>query len=160
MPNTEAGRPGRSPLQSGFAYVWILLGVALLGLGMALAAEGEAVATQRVKEQELLSIGRQFRAALRSYTETRGVPEMGQYPKTLEDLLQDPRSGVTRRHLRKIFVDPMTGVAQWGLVRAGDRIVGVHSLSTASPLTQQRIESDGFLLEPRGQYRDWVFSYP
>ena len=53
----------------------------------------------------------------------------------LEELLQDPRYPDIRRYLRKIYLDPMTGSAEWGLVTGpGGEIYGVHSLSGDEPL--------------------------
>lgn len=143
----------------GFAYLWMLLMVALMGLGLTAAAELMHTATQRDKERELLSIGRQFRTALERY---RAVEVNGQrqWPMSLQDLLIDPRLPGTRRHLRKLFIDPMTGKAEWGEVRVAGRIVGVHSLSNAVPIKQSGFEADDIALEGKPAYSEWVFSLP
>jgi hypothetical protein len=87
-------------------------------------------------EQELLTIGAAFADALQSYADATpaGLPPQ---PPALKDLLKDTRqSGLVRRHLRKVFVDPMTGRAEWGVVYLGDKVgvVGVYSLSEAQPV--------------------------
>ncbi len=112
----------------GFAYLWVLISVALMGVGLARCGEIYATSVHRDQERQLLAIGRQFQNAMTSYRNASpvGVPH---YPKSMEDLLEDRRGPVLRRHLRKIFVDPMTGQATWGEVRMGGRIVGIHSLS-------------------------------
>ena len=82
---------------------------------------------------------------------------MGRYPESLDDLLEDNRGLVTRRHLRKIFVDPMTGRSEWGLVRVGGRIVGVHSLSDAIPVKQANFDVDFLEFESAQSLRERVF---
>lgn len=132
MPTGEQG-------QKGFTYIGILIAVAFFGL----ASVGSArllAATERVeREAELLFIGHQFRQAIKSYVQTG--PRAGQYPATLEDLLLDRRYPTTRRHLRRLFVDPITGKADWGLVLAPEGgIMGVHSLSEREPLKRANFD--------------------
>lgn len=143
----------------GFAYLWLLFTVAFLGLGLVIAAEVNSVAVQRDKEAELLSIGHQFREALRRYNARQAGPGQ-RYPATLDELLQDPRTPGVTRHLRQVFVDPMTGRAEWGLLRVGGRIVGVHSLSEAEPIKQAGFDDDDQLFAQSKRYRDWVFTHP
>lgn len=79
--------------------------MAFLGLGLVIAAEVNSVAVQRDKEAELLSIGHQFREALRRYN----VHQAGsgqRYPATLDELLQDPRTPGVTRHLRQALSTP------------------------------------------------------
>lgn len=147
----------------GFAYLWTLLLVAQLGLGLVIGMEVYATSVQRDKEYELLAIGRQFRTALQRYYEMqRGGPDdgKGEYPATLDDLLKDNRSPGIRRHLRRVFVDPMTGKPEWGLVKISGRIVGVHSLSEKRPIKQDRFEPEEAGFRGKQKYSDWVFTYP
>src|SRR6218665_276842 len=130
----------------GFSYLWLLLLLAFIGVGLAVAAQLHATAVQRQCEQELLAIGWQFRTALGRYHEAQQVAGKKEYPPSLEDLLQDPRFPGIERPLRKIFVDPITRKKQWGTLKIGGRVVGVHSLSEAATL-----KSDGF--EPRAAPR-------
>jgi hypothetical protein len=64
------------------------------------------------------------------------------------------------RHLRKVFVDPVTGKAEWGLVLIGDRIVGVHSLSEQKPIKQANFEAEVIHFANAENYTQWVFTYP
>jgi hypothetical protein len=73
-------------------------------------------------------------------------------------LLVDPRLPSQRRHLRRIYRDPMTHSFDWGLVRVGGRIVGVHSLSTAPTLKTTFDERDADL-QGAAQYDQWVFRH-
>lgn len=136
--------------------MWVLLLVALMGVGLTVAAEVHSVAVQRDKERELISIGRQFSAAIGRYYESGTKRE---FPMSLDDLLRDQRVPGVRRHLRKIFVDPMTGKAEWGLVRFDGRIIGVHSLSRKKPIKQDGFEPANADLAKKQAYTDWVFSY-
>jgi type II secretory pathway pseudopilin PulG len=143
---------------SGFTYLWLLILVALMGLATTLVASVHATASRSEKEAELLSIGRQFQRALISYHSVITSEGVGNYPESLEELLEDKRGLVTRRHLRKIYVDPMTGRAEWGLVRVGGRIVGVHSLSDTTPVKQANFDVDFVGFESAHSVKRWVFS--
>ena len=48
----------------GFAYLWVLLLVAFMGVGLMLGIDVYLTEMQREKERELLFIGHQFRAAI------------------------------------------------------------------------------------------------
>lgn len=146
--------------QSGFTYLWVLLTVALMGLGLASAVEVASTAVQRDKERQLISIGREFRAAIRRYYDAQIEAGRHMYPKTLEDLLKDPRVPGVRRHLRKIYVDPMTGRAEWGLLQVDGRIVGVYSLSTRAAIKQQGFDPDESAFVGKKTLDDWVFAFP
>lgn len=149
-----------STAQRGLIYIWVLLSVALIGLGLTVAVEVDATNTRRDKEKELLAIGRQFRVAIRSYYETPNASGLaGEYPARLEDLVEDTRGAKLHRHLRKVFVDPMTNQAQWGVIKAGTRIVGVYSLSEVMPIKQDGFEADDAEKKGAQKYSQWVFGY-
>ena len=144
--------------QRGFTYLTALFLVALLATGLALAGEVWETSVQREKETELLFVGNQYRNAIRLYYESTpgGVKR---YPATLAELLSDSRSPALRRHIRKLYPDPLGG-KEWGLVKAPEGgISGVFSLSTAKPL-----KTGGFKLRDAGfesakTYADWKFVY-
>jgi hypothetical protein len=145
--------------QCGFTYLWLLMTVAFIGQGMVAGAMIDAVVLKREKERELLAIGRQFIVAIgHYYRDGSGGQGVHRYPPTLEALLEDRRPGSPRRYLRKMFVDPMTGKAQWGTVTEGGRIVGVYSLSTQRPQKQGGFAED-LAFEGARSYRDWRFVY-
>jgi hypothetical protein len=146
--------------EQGFAYLWVLLLVAFLGVSLMAIVQVDATLAQRDKERELLAIGRQFRQALGRYHAVKAQGGRPEYPQSLDDLLRDPRSPGTVRHLRRIFVDPMTGKAEWGLVRVAGRIVGVHSLSSRTPIKQDGFEAEDAGLRGKRAYSDWAFTYP
>lgn len=108
----------RRNLRAGFTYVGLLVLVTVIGLVGAAALKVDALMRRAAAERELLEIGAAFSEALRSYADAtpRGQPAQ---PPSLQDLLRDPRYPGVRRHLRKIFLDPMTGKAEWGIVYLG-----------------------------------------
>jgi len=144
--------------QGGFTYLGLIIFVFILGMVGAATLKIGALLQRAHAEQELLEIGHQFSVALRTYAEAtpRGQP---QQPSSLQELLRDPRFPNPRRHLRRIFVDPVTGKAEWGLVRAGEggRILGVHSLSQAAPLKVANFDKRFPGFDNREHIADWKF---
>jgi type II secretory pathway pseudopilin PulG len=135
----------------------VLVLVALVGIALAAAGQVWHTALKRAKERELLFIGQEFRLALYRYAKhTPGKEKRA--PMSLEELLQDPRYPGIQRYLRKIYVDPMTGGTEWGLVKgAAGEIQGVHSLSTDEPLKKANFALADTRFEGAKKYSDWVF---
>lgn len=142
--------------QHGFGYILVLFAIAALGLLTAGAGQVWHTTAQREKEADLLFIGNQFRQAIRSYHDST-PGETKQYPATLQDLLEDNRFPMPRRHLRQLYRDPMTGSTAWGLVKAGDRIIGVRSLSDSKPFKQVFDRRDE-ALSGKLHYNEWIFT--
>jgi type II secretory pathway pseudopilin PulG len=133
----------------------VLILLAVLSAGLAGVGTMWHTQAQREREEELLFIGEQFRTALRSYVQ--GSPAGAKrFPNSLEELLQDRRQPTTVRHLRRIFVDPMTRRAEWGLLRQPDGgIRGVHSLSTGRPFRTDDLPGG---LTGGATYAEWKFA--
>lgn len=143
----------------GFTYLWVLFSVAFMGVGMMLFAQLWSTSVKRERELELIWIGRSFRDAIgRYYESTPGLAK--QYPLSLDDLLKDPRFPGTRRHLRKLYIDPMTGKPEWGVVRVAGRIAGIYSLSQDAPMKKARFDLTETSFEGREKYTEWQFVYP
>lgn len=141
----------------GYTYLLVLFAVAVLGLASARAGQLWQTVSQREREAELLAIGVEMARALATYrNETpAGLSPM---PTRLEQLLEDGRFPVPRRHLRRIYRDPMTGRAEWGVVRTGEVIVGIHSLSPQKPLRREDLPLElGPSARSAAKYSDWVF---
>lgn len=149
-----------SVLQSerGFTYIGVLILVALMGIALAASGQLWHTVQKREKERELLFIGQEFRVALTRYAKhTPGQARRA--PLTLEELLQDPRYPDVQRYLRKIYVDPMTGNAEWGLMKGpGGEIYGIHSLSNEEPLKKSGFSRADRTFEKSMRYSDWVFT--
>jgi type II secretory pathway pseudopilin PulG len=141
----------------GFGYIGLLILVAMMSAALAGAGEVWHTAQQREKEQELLFAGGQFRRAIAQYyANTPGKAR--RYPLHLEELLKDPRHPGIRRYLRKIYLDPMTGKAEWGLVTGpGGEIYGVYSRSQDAPLKRAGFRLAEKDFEGRTKYSEWVF---
>jgi len=153
-------RSERGARQRGFTFLWVLLLVALLGVGLTVVAQMESMTSQRQKERELLSIGRQYREAIGRYYESQFPGRGHEYPRSLDDLLKDGRMPGVKRHLRKIFTDPATGKAEWGLVLVAGRVAGIHSLSDAKPIKQAGFEAEDMSFADKKTLSQWVFTYP
>ncbi len=119
----------RGSRQSGFAYLWTLMIVAFMGIGLAIGGDLYATLLKREKEKELLFVGHQFRAAIGRYVQANAGGIQGVYPASIDDLLKDPRFPSVQRHLRRLYRDPITGKAEWAPIMQNGRFVGVHSLS-------------------------------
>jgi type II secretory pathway pseudopilin PulG len=146
-------RTGRA---AGYTYVVVLIWVALAGIGLAITGELWRTTAQREREAELLFIGEEFKRAITSYYESS--PGVQRFPASLAALVRDERYPTVRRHLRKIYVDPMTGTAQWGLVKQPEGgIVGVYSLSFARPLRTGNFTGAQEEFAGKQKYSDWVF---
>jgi type II secretory pathway pseudopilin PulG len=127
-------RPASMPAgtQRGFTYIGLLLALALVAAGLSAAGVVWHTETQRAQEAELLFIGGEFKRAIAGFYDGTPGP-VKQLPKNLEDLLHDTRYPTVRRYLRKIYVDPISGRAEWGLVATPAGITGVYSLSQREP---------------------------
>ena len=137
----------------GFTYVGFLIFVAIAGAGLAAFAEIASHAAQREKEAELLFRGGQYRDAIASY-----FRKEQRYPKALAELLEDKRYPMPVRHLRRLYRDPLTGSAEWGLVEAPQGgVMGVYSRSDDKPIKTANfsIPNQGF--EEAASYADWKF---
>ena len=138
--------------QKGVVYLWALFAVTVAGVVLAATGQVWQIKVQREKELELLFIGDQFRKAIMSYY-NNPLTGVRQYPEKLEDLLEDKRGPIPIRHLRKIYIDPMTRDDEWGLVieeppqqqatgpqtgaqgAAGQAGLGLNTSAAASPVS-------------------------
>ncbi len=116
-------------------------------------------AVQREKEAELLFVGDQYRRAIERFLSTPlPAGQVRRLPQSLDELLLDPRFPQTVRHLRRLYPDPMTGEAAWGLLKdAQGGIAGVHSLSSTVPFKTANFPARYTEFAGLGSYREWVF---
>jgi len=143
---------------AGFTYVWLLVAVAVMAAGLAAIGEVASTTAKREKEAELLFVGDQFARAIAEYHASSPGPP--QYPRKLEELLADNRYPNARRYLRRVYPDPMTGRADWGLVRGpGGGIVGVHSQSMDRPLKIANFPQGYESFAGSAAYSSWVFGF-
>jgi type II secretory pathway pseudopilin PulG len=122
----------------GYTYVAVMVLLAVLSLASALTLEVAQTNARRSGEAELIAIGKEFERAFASYY--RQSP-MGarRHPEKLEDLVRDPRLPGVKRHLRKVYVDPMTG-EPWGTIAApGGGIMAVYSMAPGQPYREDLV---------------------
>ena len=80
------------------------------------------------------------------------------YPQELADLLQDNRFPQAKRHIRRLYPDPITNSDDWGLLRSIDgRITGVYSRSDATPFKRSGFSAEWSGFEGMEHYSDWQF---
>jgi type II secretory pathway pseudopilin PulG len=154
-----AMRPAARARQSGFTYIGVLILVAIMGITAAATGELWRTESRREAEAQLLFVGNQYRQAITGYYE-QSPGQKRSFPMRLDDLLRDPRVPGTKRYLRKLFADPVTGGEEWGLVKgpAGE-ILGVFSLSEQTPIKKSNFGVRDARLEDRQKYSEWVFMY-
>ena len=142
----------------GFTYLGMLLAVAFLGIGLAAIGTVWSTVAQREREAQLLFAGDAYRAAIDSYYASG--PLAHQLPKALDDLIEDRRGPLLRRHLRRLYPDPMTGQLDWQLTRDPDGgITGLNSASPRAPLKRANFSADDAAFEMAECYCDWKFVF-
>lgn len=144
--------------QSGFTYLSVLFLITLLGLAAGAAGKYWSFEAKRDREDELIFRGRQIRAAIeRYYYESPGAKS---YPKSLEDLVDDSRYPVHKHYLRKMYADPVTGKADWEIIKSPDGgIMGVRSSNEDEPIRKKNFPSDLKSFEDRNSYGEWLFVF-
>ncbi len=143
--------------QKGFTFVGVMVMMTIMLITMGAVSDVWHTVMQRENEQELLFIGHQFRKAIGKFYEKSGRG----YPASLDELLESPVGSTGKaRFLRKIYRDPMTGEAKWGLILGRDgKITGIYSLSEAKPYkVADFIEADNSFKDAE-KYSDWKFIY-
>jgi type II secretory pathway pseudopilin PulG len=126
--------------QGGFTYLGVLLAIALLGIGLAAASEVWSTTARRQRMEQLDWVGQQYVQAIGSYYEST-PGRVKAYPRDLKDLVEDRRFAFVRRHLRQVYVNPLSGVADWQVITAPDggvRGVRVATANGGNPETVSR----------------------
>lgn len=128
----------------GFTYLAVLILIIIMGIMLGAAGQQWSAYMKREREEELLFRGKQIVDAIyRWYNPGQGMQAVVGL-KDLKDLLKDPRSLSTVRHLRRLYTDPMTG-EEWKVITGPVKgtaiigIIGVASKSDAKPLRQKNI---------------------
>lgn len=153
------GRTGRSRrLSTGVVLLALLIALALGGFAVMAAVDVWSMARQRGQEQELLFVGNQYRQAIQRYFvgAPPGTPRV--LPTSLDDLLEDNRFPVPVHHLRRLYPDPITGSTEWGVLRAGSRVMGVYSLSEKATIKREGFAIGYEQFSGTSTYRDWLFA--
>jgi len=143
-------------MQRGYTYIGLLVIVVILGLMLTVVSRVWTMTVQREREAQLLWVGHAYRNAIASY-----YVHGGQFPQSLQQLLQDDRSPVPLRHLRQLYPDPMTGAADWTLISdpTSQHIMGVASSSKATPIKRKGFELGDAVFADTDCYCSWQFVY-
>lgn len=119
--------------EQGFTFIAVLAAMLLLALasqGVMTVLSAQAHRTREAESTRAIDI---YARALKSYYDASPGTNK-QYPEALEDLLLDKRQVTVRRHLRKLYADPLQPAAlqnAWGLMRdPKGRIKAVYSTAT------------------------------
>jgi type II secretory pathway pseudopilin PulG len=150
-------RSARNPAgAAGFTYVGLLIAIVIMGIGLSAVGTIWRTQAQREREQELLFIGHEFQRAIAAYY----AAGAHQFPQDINDLLEDKRWPEPRHHLRRLYVDPMTGAADWTILQTDMfGITGIASSSKAEPLKKKGFPSEEKTFEDATCYCDWKFAY-
>lgn len=143
----------------GVVLLALLLSLALGGIALMAAVDVWQITRQREREVELLFAGDQYRLAIRAYYFAAPSPSQRSFPPSIAALLDDPRFPTAVHHLRRAYPDPVTGQADWGLVRLGEGIVGVYSSSDKVPLKQAGFAQPYQHFNDQSAYTHWVFAF-
>lgn len=89
---------------------------------------------QRDREAALLRIGDEVVAAIGAYYH-QSPGNVRQYPPSLDHLVEDRRFVGIKRHLRRVYADPLAPGTPWGLVlRADGSLEGIYSMAPGQPV--------------------------
>lgn len=135
----------------------VLIAIAATGAVAAYSVQVGSQVSRKDAEDALLDAGLTLQRALRSYVNSSpGQTVLG--PRSLNELLKDPRFPATRRHLRQVPIDPLTGKADWVLVLSPDgQVIGVHSAATGMPIKRSGFPMELAHLADAQRYSDWRF---
>lgn len=147
--------------RGGFSYLGLLIVIAILSLSATTTVQLGAIVQRRQAEDQLLFVGLQYKRAIRSYFEAAPPGTTATAPARLEDLLRDPRFPQVRRHIRRLYEDPMTGKLDWVLIHSvdGKGILGLHSRAKETPIRMDNFPDEFFHFKNKKRYADWVFVY-
>lgn len=126
---TGSGAARRSRA-NGFTYVGVLVAVAVLAIGLTAVIEVWTTTARREQLTQLNWIGAQYVDGIRSYYESTTGP-VKIYPRSIEDLLEDKRGPLIRRHLRSQYRSPF-GFPMEPLHHRDGRMRGVRTMARQS----------------------------
>lgn len=144
--------------QPGFSYIGVMITLVIAAIGMQGAAVLWQQQTQRANEALLLETGEAYRLAIGRYYESTPQP-VKEYPKTLNELLEDRRFPVLKRHLRQLYPDPFFARQGMRLILRDGRIIGVHSQSPLAPIRSAGYQEFQSGFHGAKHYREWQFVY-
>src|SRR4051812_21144667 len=97
--------------QSGYVMIMVLLMLALMVMGLTVAAPKIAQQVRREREEEMMHRGTEYGRAVKKY-----YKKFNRYPTSVDQL--ENTNGI--RFLRKKYTDPMNPEGVWRIVRFGE----------------------------------------
>ena len=139
--------------QHGSVFMGMLVTVAVVAVMLMEVGTLWSSVLQRERELELLARGNEIRRAIGLYYAAGNT-----FPKSLDELVLDRRQPTIKRYLRRVYDDPLTGNAEWGVVAGpGQTIVGVFSIAKGTPFKQGGFSVINQSFTGQGSYQGWVF---
>ena len=118
--------------ESGYALLLVFAMAAAVGIMLYMELPRLVFETQRVKEQDLIDRGEEYRRAIQLY-----VRRFKKYPASLDDL----EKADNIRFLRRRYPDPMTGSEEWRLIHIDNAGRYTDSLIHKPPSEDEEGES-------------------
>ena len=124
--------------QQGLAYLVVLFIAVALGLASTITYENYSTLAKREREAQWLFVGQQYQQAIASYyhQSPNGLKSL---PTKLDDLVKDSRFVSVKRHLRQLYIDPITQASWQLLLNDNQQIIGVVSASKEPILQSAKI---------------------
>jgi hypothetical protein len=133
----------------------VLVAVVVMTVAAQVATTLSSQLVRRETEEELLFRGMAYRDAIGSYY--AAVPERPEYPRSLSDLLSDPRFP-QRRHIRQLYADPTGG--EWRLILTErGRVMGVASAAAHLPVKKAHFPKAVAHFTQTERLNEWEFLY-
>ena len=153
MPISQVG----SYRQQGYTYLMVLIAIVTLSVTAMVVTRTTSSLTRADQEAELLFRGQAYRNAIASYYRAGRLHK--EYPRSLKDLLKDPRYP-NRHHIRRLYDDPTGDHLDWILIQAPDGgIMGVASQTDQPPLRKTRFPPVLEYFQEASSYREWQFTW-
>lgn len=145
--------------QRGFTYLTAITMVIIMGISLGAVGVSWRMIMKREREEELLFRGSQIKNAITHWYASQTGGHIATPLTDLKDLLKDPRTPHTVRHLRRLYTDPITN-KEWTLITDPAKgIQGVASASQETPLKKDGFPDDLQDFTGKTRYSDWRFVY-
>lgn len=136
----------------GFTLIGLAVIIAIMGIVLMTVSRVYSTMVKRDVEEELLFRGDEIKNAIDSYFKYGNT-----YPRNFDELIKDPRGVSSRKHLRRLYKDPLTN-GEWDLIKdKAERIVGVRSKSEKEPIKKANFPEEYKTFEAKTKYSEWEF---
>ncbi len=124
---------------AGFTLPMMLIILAGLGYAAVTARVSSQYRIAREREEELIFRGLAYVRAIKSFYLAEKEPANRRLPRDLRELENDPRFAAQRRHIRRLYADPLTSGEFRLLMDGGGGVKGVASASSGKLFRRTRI---------------------